>query len=144
MTKAAQFEAENGTAGVDKPTALIAEDEILIREGWLCPAVAPLCRIVAAVGDGNEAVLAAEEHKPDLALLDISLPTLNGIQTAQRILKNQPQTRIIFVSNYTDSAYVNEAFRLGARGYVLKSRILTDLPQAIQSVLAGQNYQSAL
>jgi DNA-binding NarL/FixJ family response regulator len=127
-----------------KPTVVIAEDEMVIREGWLWPTVEPLCEIVAAVGDGQEALLAAEQHKPALVLLDISLPTLNGIQAARRILQSLPETKIIFVSNYAEPAYAEEAFRLGAKGYVLKSRIVLDLPQAIEAVLAGSTFQSKL
>jgi DNA-binding NarL/FixJ family response regulator len=96
--------------------------------------------IVAEVGDGQAAVAAAETHKPDIILLDVSLPRLRGFDAARNIRANQPATKILFVSNYAEKAYAEEAERLGASGYVLKSRAVTQLLPAVKMALSGQFY----
>lgn len=125
-----------------KPTLLVAEDDFLIREGSLCPLLAPHFDIVAAVGNGWEAVQAAEAHRPEIVLLDISLPGLRGFEAARRILAHQPDCKVLFVSNYTERAYAKAAQEMGASGYVLKTRMTRDLIPAVQTALAGQFYQS--
>ena len=125
-----------------QPTILVAEDEFLIRDGYVCPLLAPHFDIVAAVGDGGEAVEAAEQHRPAIVLLDISLPGVRGFEAARRILASQPDCKVLFVSNYAERALVEEARAMGASGYVLKARITSELIPAIQTALAGQFYQS--
>ena len=117
---------------------LVAEDDFLILEGNLLPLLEPQFEIVAAVGDGFEAVAAAEEHRPDVALLDMSLPGLRGFDVARRILKSQPECKVLFVSCYSERAYVEAAKELGASGYVNKGRIDSELVSAIRTAAAGQ------
>jgi DNA-binding NarL/FixJ family response regulator len=119
---------------------LIAEDDFIIREGNLRPLLETEYEIVAAVGDGLEAVAAAEKHKPDIALLDMSLPGMRGLEVARHILKNQPECRVLFVSCYVGEVYVEAAKELGASGYVNKSRIRTELVKAIRTAEGGQFY----
>ena len=102
----------------------------------------PELRVVCEVSDGLEAVQKAQELKPDLILLDIGLPTLNGIEAARRILKRLPESRIIFSTQETSSAFVQEEMRLGAWGYVYKSLVACDLLPAINAVLSGQRFVS--
>lgn len=124
-----------------KPTLLLAEDEFLIQEGYLRPLLAPHFDIVAAVGGGLEAVEAAEQLRPAIVLLDVSLPGLNGFDAARQILAHRPDCLVLFVSNYTERVYVEEARSIGASGYVLKNRIVSELVPAIQMALAGHFYQ---
>ena len=119
---------------------LVAEDDFLILEGNLRPLLEHEFEIVAAVGDGHEAVAAAEQHKPDIALLDMSLPGLRGFEVARRILKMQPECKVLFVSCYSERAYIEAAKELGASGYVNKGRIGTELIKAIRIAEAGQFY----
>jgi len=119
---------------------LIAEDDFLILEGSLRPLLEKEFEIVAAVGDGFEAVAAAEEHKPEIALLDMSLPGLPGFDAARRILATQPDCKVLFVSCYSERAYIDGAKELGASGYVNKSRIVTELVKAIRTAQAGEFY----
>jgi DNA-binding NarL/FixJ family response regulator len=84
----------------------------------------------------------AEELKPDLILLDIGLPTLNGIEAAPLILGNEPKSKIIFSSQETSVDFVQEAMRLGARAYVFKTHTEGDLLLAIDAVLSGERFVS--
>lgn len=125
-----------------KPTILIAEDDFIIREGLLKSVLEPHFTIVASVDDGHDAVSAAREHKPRIALLDISLPGLHGFEVARQILAASPSCKVLLVSNYADRAYPRAAQELGASGYVLKSRATNELLGAIETALAGGFFQS--
>ena len=102
----------------------------------------PGLRIIAEVSDGQEAVQKAEELKPDLILLDIGLPTLDGIAAARQIRKLAPESKIIFVSQESSLEVVQEALNLGARGYVVKARAASDLLAAVETVLEGRQFVS--
>ena len=129
---------------MNKPTVVIAEDDFLIREGYLEPLLEPHCTIVASVGNGREAVVAAAEHQPDVILLDISLPEIRGLEAARQILARQPDCKVLLVSNYAEPAYLQAARELGASGYVLKTRVNSELLTAIHTALAGGFYHSHL
>jgi DNA-binding NarL/FixJ family response regulator len=98
--------------------------------------------IIFAAADGLTAVEKAEELRPDLVLMDIGLPKLNGIESARRILQSDPQTRILFLSEESSSDFVDEAFKLGARGYVVKRDAGTDLLLGIDAVVRGEKFVS--
>ena len=102
----------------------------------------PELQVICEVSDGLEAVQKAEELKPDLILLDIGLPTLDGIEAARRILELVPESKIIFLTLQTSPAFVEEAMRLGAWGYVYKTQVACDLLPAISAVLSGQQFVS--
>jgi DNA-binding NarL/FixJ family response regulator len=99
-------------------------------------------QIVCEVSDGLEAVCKAEELQPDSVLLDIGLPSLNGLAVAQRIRTRSPESKIIFVSQESDPAIVQEAFNVGAKGYVVKTSATTDLPAALDAVLGSRQFVS--
>ena len=122
---------------------LVVEDFAPFRK-FICSTLGkrPSLQIVGEVSDGLEAVRQAEELKPDLILLDIGLPTLNGIEAARRIRKLTPRSRIIFVSQESSPDVVQEAFTLGAWGYVLKTRAASDLLAALEAVLEGGQFVS--
>jgi len=92
--------------------------------------------------DGEEGARLAEELKPDLVILDVGLPKLNGLQVAERVSKSTPRPIILFVSQESSEEVVEEAFRVGGRGYVLKIDMETELTAAIAKVLRGEKYLS--
>jgi DNA-binding NarL/FixJ family response regulator len=100
--------------------------------------------VVAVVEDGKALMRAAMKHKPDVALLDISMPELNGIDAARQIRQVLPKTKVIFVTMYVDPTFVREAFRAGASGYVAKRSAPTELENAIDTVLEGKPYITPL
>ena len=100
-------------------------------------------QVIGEASDGLEALRKAEELKPDLILLDIGLPTLNGLQAARRIRKLAPACKIIFVSQQSSADLVQEALSLGAQGYVAKAKLGTDLLAAVEAVLEGGRFVSS-
>lgn len=122
---------------------LLADDHTLVRAGLraLLDAI-PGVSVVAEAGDGEEAVALAASQRPDIALLDITMPRLNGLQAAERILAERPDTRIIILSMHAAEEYVNQALRLGVSGYLLKDAATLELQAAIEAVAAGSRYLS--
>jgi len=104
--------------------------------------IRPGLRVVAEIADGLEAVQKAEELQPDLIVLDIGLPLLNGIEVARRVRKVSPKSKILFVSQESSADVVQEALRTGARGYVLKTDAGSELLIAINVVLRGEQFVS--
>ena len=102
----------------------------------------PSLQIIAEVSDGSEAVRQAVELKPDLILLDIGLPTVNGIAAARQIREVVPDSKVIIVSQESSPDVVQEALNLGARGYVVKTRAASDLMTAVKAVLEGRQFVS--
>ena len=100
-------------------------------------------QVICELSDGQEAVHKARELRPHLILLDIGLPTLNGIEAARRILCLVPESKIIFLSQETTPDIVQEAMRLGASGYVFKTHAEGDLLLAIGAVLSGKRFVSS-
>lgn len=100
-------------------------------------------RVVCVSANGLDAVQKAKQLTPDLIILDIGLPELNGIDVARRILAFAPQSKIIFVTENRDQDIVQEILQIGARGYVLKSRVASELLTAVDVVLHGGRFISA-
>ena len=105
-------------------------------------AARPDVQVIGEVADGLEGVQKAELLEPDLILLDIGLPTLNGIEAARRIRKLAPASKIIFVSQESSGEVVQEALKLGAWGYVVKTRAASDLLAAVDAFLEGRQFVS--
>jgi DNA-binding NarL/FixJ family response regulator len=103
----------------------------------------PEWQIVCEVPDGAQAIQKAKELSPDLILLDIGLPELNGIEVARRIREIMPDSRILFVTQEPSLEIVREAFAIGARGYVLKAQSASELMLAVDAVLQGQRIVSS-
>ena len=97
-------------------------------------------QVICEAVDGLEAVQKAEELKPDLILLDIGLPTLNGIEAARQIRKLAPESKIIFLTQESSADVIQEAISLGAWGYVVKARAATDLLPAVEAVIREQYF----
>jgi DNA-binding NarL/FixJ family response regulator len=102
----------------------------------------PELLVVGEASDGLEAVQKAVELKPDLILMDIGLPALNGIEAAEQILKVAPNSKILFVSAYTSSEIAERALDTGASGYVVKSDAAEELAKAVAAVVQGKRYIS--
>jgi DNA-binding NarL/FixJ family response regulator len=104
----------------------------------------PEWHVICEVSDGLEAVRKTEELKPDLILLDIGLPELNGIEAARRIQRVSPSSKIIFLSQETSPDVVEEALSTGAHGYVYKARAHSELLSAIDAVLRGEQFVTSM
>src|SRR5687767_689524 len=102
----------------------------------------PEWEVIAEVGDGREAVKKCIALKPDVAVLDVAMPLLNGIDATQQIVRKVPETKVLVLSMYSDEAYVTRALQAGATGYMLKDSAGKDLLKGIASVAAGQAYFS--
>mgnify|MGYP001585981040 CR=1 FL=1 len=126
-----------------KPRLLLADDHTLLLEG-IRLLLEPEFNLVGSVEDGQALLAAAKTLKPDVILLDISMPRLNGIDAARRLRKLLPSARLIFVTMHADADYVAEAFRAGAMGYILKRSAASELLTAIRVVLKGNHYVSPL
>lgn len=122
---------------------LLADDHTLVRQGLRrVLEESPDWEVVAEAGDGREAVRQAEELKPDVAIVDIAMPLLNGIEVTRQIVKRSPATRILVLTMHSDEAYVNQILQSGATGYLLKDSADVDLIQAVSAVAKGQSFFS--
>jgi DNA-binding NarL/FixJ family response regulator len=126
-----------------RPRLLLADDHTLLREG-LRFLLEPEFEVAGSVEDGQALLVAAEELTPDVILLDISMPLLNGIDAARRLRKIVPAAKLIFLTMHADADYVAEAFRAGGAGYLLKRAACSELLTAIRDVLNGRRYVSPL
>jgi len=126
-----------------KPRAIIADDHTMLMEG-LKSLLAEHVDLVAVAEDGRALIDQALRWKPDLILLDISMPELNGVEAARRLRQYLPDTKLIFVTMHADPLYAEEALRMGVSGYVLKRSAVSELVTAIQAVQEGRTYVSPL
>jgi DNA-binding NarL/FixJ family response regulator len=125
---------------MNKIRVMLVEDHVLMREGTreLLEREEDLC-VVAQAGDGQEAVLLAAEHHPDVILMDIALPRLNGLEATKQIKAADPQSAILVLSAYDDDEYVLAFLEAGAAGYLLKSVSALELVNAIRAIYAGES-----
>ena len=98
--------------------------------------------VVGEAENGKQALRLFPQAQPDMVLLDVSMPVMGGFATARELRQRAPELPIVFISQHADDDYVSEAFRLGARGYLLKSAIYSELSQAIETVANQQKYRS--
>ncbi len=122
---------------------LLGDDHTLVRHGLRKILEGqPEWKVVAEAGDGREAVRLAQAMQPDIAILDIGMPLLNGIDATRQIVRRLPQTRVLILSMYSEDAYVTRAVQAGARGYLLKDSADTDLIRGVSAVAAGKSFFS--
>lgn len=130
---------------MDPISILLADDHTLVRAGIRALVEKfPAVTVVAEATDGREAVRLAKEQSPDLVLMDIAMPGLNGLEATSRISKECPTVRVIILSMYANEEYVREAIRAGAAGYLVKRSAAAELEHAITSVARGEKYFSPL
>jgi DNA-binding NarL/FixJ family response regulator len=121
---------------------LLADDHALIRQGLKALLEKQGFQVVGEASDGQEALRSVEKTQPDVAIIDISMPVLNGVETARELKKSSPKTKVILLTQHDEHQYVTESLRAGVRGYVLKSQAGDDLVQAIREVCRGSVYLS--
>jgi len=128
---------------MQRPRLVLADDHQLLADG-LRKLLEPEFELVETVTDGRAAVAAYERHQPDLVLMDVGLPLLNGIEAARRVKRMDPAARILILTMQTDRVYIEEAFRAGAMGYVVKQAAARELVEGIRTVLRGRYYVSPM
>jgi DNA-binding NarL/FixJ family response regulator len=122
---------------------LLADDHAVVRQGFrMILAAQPDMEIVGEAGNGREAVELAERLKPEVVVMDVSMPELNGIEATRRLAASTPHSRVLALSMHKDSVYVREILRAGARGYLLKDSVADDLVSAVRAVASGEGYIS--
>jgi len=121
---------------------LLADDHLVFRQGLKSLLEREGLQIIGEAADGQEAIRRARDLSPDVAVLDLAMPLLNGLDAAREIVRASPRTRPILLTMHTEDPYVMEALRAGIKGYVLKTQPSTDVVQAIQEVARGRIYLS--
>ncbi len=122
---------------------LLADDHALVRHGFrMILATQPDMEIAGEAGNGREAVELAQKLKPDVVVMDVTMPELNGIEATRRLIELSPRTRVLALSMHKDAVYVREILRAGARGYLLKDSADADLLAAVRAVAKGEGYLS--
>jgi len=122
---------------------LLADDHTIIRSGLrLLLEQQSDFKVVAEASDGREAVELVSRHKPEVAILDIGMPELNGIEATRQILVVEPATQVVILSMHADEGYVLRALKAGARAYILKNSAESDLIRAVRTVADGKSFFS--
>ena len=132
------------TSGAAKPVRiLLADDHTVVRKGLrLLLESVPEFHVIADAASGRDAISLAEQHRPDVVVMDVAMPILNGIEAARQITAKQPATAIVFLSMHGDESYVLRALKAGARAYLLKDSAEYDLIQAVKAVSEGKAFFS--
>ncbi len=125
----------------EKLRILLAEDHLTVREGVkLLVNAQPDMEVVGEAGDGEIAIQEAERLKPDIIVMDVSMPNLNGLKATKRLRRQNPDIKILTLTRHTDDGYLRQLIGAGANGYVLKQSAPTELITAIRTVAAGNSY----
>jgi DNA-binding NarL/FixJ family response regulator len=125
-------------------TIVLADDHHVVRQGLrVLLEGQPDFQLVGEAGDGLEAVQLTERLKPDVLIIDLMMPSLNGLEATRQLGQRSPHTRVVILSMHANEAYVLEALRNGAAGYVLKDSSAADLVNAVREVVAGRRYLSS-
>ena len=126
-----------------KMRILLADDHAVVRQGFrMILSAQPDFEVVAEAANGREAVEMAEKTRPDVVVMDVSMPELNGIEATRRIMEANDRTRILALSMHRDSVYVREILRAGAVGYLLKDAVENEFLTAVRAVARGEAYLS--
>ena len=126
-----------------KPRLLMADDHTIVLEG-IRKLLENEFELVGTAEDGRALLRAAQELRPDVVLMDISMPLLNGIEACRQLVKLLPGVRVIFLTMHMDAVYVEEAFGAGGSGYLLKRSAASELTRAINTVMRGSRYVTPL
>jgi DNA-binding NarL/FixJ family response regulator len=124
-------------------TVLLAEDHAIVREGLhALLKLEPDFKVIGEAENGRQAVLLANKHSPDVVVMDIAMPLLNGLEATRQILQHKPATKILILSAHSDDTYVNQVLALGAAGYLIKQTASDVLHEAIRQVHNGKPFFS--
>ena len=121
---------------------VLADDHVLVRQSLKSLLEREGFQVVAEASDGQQAVRDVASLQPDVAIMDISMPTINGLNAAREMSRSSPKTKTILLTQHDESQYIREALEVGVKGYVLKNQVANDLLVAIQQVTRGQVYLS--
>ena len=121
---------------------VLADDHVLVRQSLKSLLEREGFRVVGEASDGQETIRCVESLQPDIAVMDISMPTLNGVDAARELRRCSPKTKSILLTQHDEDQYVSEAMAAGVKGYVLKNQAASDLVQAIKQVSNGHVYLS--
>jgi two-component system response regulator NreC len=121
---------------------VLADDHVLVRQSLKTLLEREGFQVVAEASDGQEAVRHAASLQPDIAVMDISMPILNGLNAAREMSRSIPKTKVILLTQHDEGQYISEALDAGVKGYVLKNQVASDLLDAIRQVSRGQVYLS--
>src|SRR5262245_18439625 len=121
---------------------LLADDHVMFRQGFRVLLEQAEMVVIGEASDGLEALRLAHAHTPEVAVLDIAMPLLNGLETTRRLRETVPQTKIIVLTMHTEEPYILEALQVGVVGYVLKTQAAVDIVQAIHAAVHGAFYLS--
>ena len=126
-----------------RPTRiLLADDHAMVRRGFrlILAQHKDEFEVVGEAGDGHEALAAVERLKPDVLILDVGMPKANGVEVTQKVRQNWPEVRVLILSMHRDSGYVRETLKAGAKGYLLKDSIDSELIAAVRAVAMNEAY----
>jgi two-component system, NarL family, response regulator NreC len=121
---------------------VLADDHVLVRQGLKSLLEREGFQVVAEASDGHQALRDVASLQPDVAIMDISMPTINGLNAAREMSRSAPKTKTILLTQHDESQYIREALEVGVKGYVLKNQAANDLLVAIRQVTRGQVYLS--
>ena len=137
------METETETVGTANVRILLADDHNILRDGMrLLLERQPGFEVVGEAGDGREIVELAREQRPDVVVMDIAMPNMNGIEATRRIVEKHPQTGVVILSMHYDESYVLRSLKAGARAYLLKDALKAELISAIRAVAEGRSFFS--
>ena len=123
---------------------LLADDHTIVRDGLRALLERqPDMEVVAEADDGRECVQLAAQHSPDVVMMDVAMPEMNGIEAARRIISDNPKTRVVMLSMHRDESYVLRSLKAGAKGYLLKDSPRDEVLAAIRAAAAGRPWLSA-
>ena len=126
-----------------RPRVLLADDHRLLREAFV-KLLEPDCDVVGAVADGRALLEAAAKLRPDVVVLDVAMPQLNGLDAARQLKRSMPEVKVVFLTVSEDPDLAAEAFRVGGSAFVLKNSAASELLQAIRDVSQGRSYVTPL
>jgi DNA-binding NarL/FixJ family response regulator len=133
---------EPRSAGLARLRILLAEDHAMVRAGVRSLLEGAGMEVVGEAGDGRQLLSLARELRPDVVVLDVAMPVMNGIESARELRSADPRVGIVVLSMHGDPQYIAESFRAGATGYVLKDSAFSELLSAVQDVAAGRVYMT--
>jgi DNA-binding NarL/FixJ family response regulator len=148
MSDKAQRPTRSASPGAPGSTSgdiriVLVDDHALVRQGFRrILEDEPDLSVIGEAGSGLEAIETVKTLQPDVVVMDMSMPEMNGLHAAREILKQRPATRILILSMYSDEQYVRNALDAGVHGYILKGALDTDMIRAVRAVAAGQQYLS--